>query len=197
MVYRENADDIVLWPKHGLPIQPGPGEDEVILGQVVMTDFAHAQVLDRLLVHERRIENSLYRTMAQLRREREARTAASEGVSHSETGLAAGEESAAPARLGSFDLGATPKRSLSVSSRVRERAEAGTLRTSLSVAPTRSSPAKDRLLDHLLHDNRRIPITSLAISSYVAITRTGDSRTAQRTKEVHRRHPAGYDTDHT
>jgi hypothetical protein len=83
-VYRENANDVVLWPKHGLPIQPGPDEDEVILGQVVMTDFARAQVLDRLLVHERRIEGSLYRTMAQLRREREARAAAGpEGVSDS------------------------------------------------------------------------------------------------------------------
>jgi len=75
-VYRENAHDVVLWPKHGLPIQPGPDEDEVVLGQVVMTDFLHAQVLDRLLVYERRIESSLYRTMAQLRREREARAAA-------------------------------------------------------------------------------------------------------------------------
>jgi hypothetical protein len=86
-VYRENANDVVLWPKHGLPIQPGPDEDEVILGQVVMTDFARAQVLDRLLVHERRIESSLYRTMAELRREREARAAAdAEGAPHSERG---------------------------------------------------------------------------------------------------------------
>jgi hypothetical protein len=86
-VYRENANDVVLWPKHGLPIQPGPGEDEVVLGQVVMTDFARAQVLDRLLVYERRIESSLYRTMAQLRRERETRTTAGpEGVPHSEPG---------------------------------------------------------------------------------------------------------------
>jgi len=81
-VYRENAQDIVLWPRHGLPIEPKPDEEAVILGQVVMTDFARAQVLDRLLVHERRIENSLYRTMAQLRREREARTAAE--ASHSQ-----------------------------------------------------------------------------------------------------------------
>jgi hypothetical protein len=86
-VYRENANDVVLWPKHGLPIQPGPGEDEVVLGQVVMTDFTRAQVLDRLLVYERRIESSLYRTMRELRREREARTAAGpEGVPHSEPG---------------------------------------------------------------------------------------------------------------
>ena len=36
-IYRESADDIVLWPKHGLPIQPGPDEGEVALGQVVTT----------------------------------------------------------------------------------------------------------------------------------------------------------------
>jgi hypothetical protein len=85
-IYRENAGDIVLWPRHGLPIEPKPDEEAVILGQVVMTDFARAQVLDRLLVHERRIENSLYRTMRELRREQEDRTAAAtaEGVSHSE-----------------------------------------------------------------------------------------------------------------
>ncbi|MDX9975481.1 MAG: hypothetical protein RBU21_21020, partial [FCB group bacterium] len=103
-VYRENADDVVLWPKHGLPIQPGPGEDEVILGQVVMTDFARAQVLDRLLVYERRIENSLYRTMAQLRRERETRVAAAgpEEVSRSDVSPVAGREPTAPAELASF-----------------------------------------------------------------------------------------------
>jgi len=82
-VYRENAGDIVLWPRHGLPIEPKPDEEAVILGQVVMTDFARAQVLDRLLVHERRIENSLYRTMRELRKERETRKAAE--VSHSQT----------------------------------------------------------------------------------------------------------------
>ncbi len=81
-VYRENAGDIVLWPRHGLPIEPKPDEEAVILGQVVMTDFARAQVLDRLLVHERRIENSLYRTMRELRREQEARKAAE--VPHSQ-----------------------------------------------------------------------------------------------------------------
>jgi len=81
-VYRENAGDIVLWPRHGLPIEPKPDEEAVILGQVVMTDFARAQVLDRLLVHERRIENSLYRTMRELRKEREARKTAE--VPHSQ-----------------------------------------------------------------------------------------------------------------
>jgi len=138
-VYRENADDIVLWPRHGLPIQPGPGEDEVVLGQVVMTDFARAKVLDRLLVYERRIESSLYRTMAELRRERQARVAAREPeeISRSEGNLAAGHESAAPVELGSFDLGATPKRSLSVSAPAQESPPSGHGQTSLSVPPTR------------------------------------------------------------
>jgi hypothetical protein len=111
-VYRENADDVVLWPKHGLPIQPGPGEDEVVLGQVVMTDFARAQVLDRLLVYERRIESSLYRTMGELRREREQRqahaAAMSEEISRSEGSLAAGQRSVTPGKLGSFDADAAP-----------------------------------------------------------------------------------------
>jgi hypothetical protein len=58
-----------------LPIAPGPDEEEVILGQVVMADFGHAKVLDRLVVYERRIEGSFYRTMAELRREKRARVA--------------------------------------------------------------------------------------------------------------------------
>ncbi len=120
-VYRENADDVVLWPKHGLPIEPKPDEEEVILGQVVMTDFARAQVLDRLLVHERRIESSLYRTMAELRKEQEARKAAEASPSQghpavapevnqvnqvltpsSKGGLATDREPAIPAELASF-----------------------------------------------------------------------------------------------
>jgi len=73
-----------------------------------MTDFGHAQVLDRLLVYERRLESSLYRTMAQLRREREARTAAAVPgeASHSEDCSPAGQEFIAPAKLASF--GANP-----------------------------------------------------------------------------------------
>jgi hypothetical protein len=82
--------------------------EENVLGQVVVEDFGGARVLDRLLMYERRIESSLYRTMAQLRREREARATAAEpeGVPHAEGNLAAGEGSAAPAELGSF--GANP-----------------------------------------------------------------------------------------
>jgi len=79
-------------------------DEDAALGKVVVEDFGGARVLDRLLMYERRIESSLYRTMAELRRERQARTAAAEPEegSRSEGGLAAGQEPAAPAELASF-----------------------------------------------------------------------------------------------
>jgi len=49
----------------------GVVDEDAALGEVVVDDFAGARVLDRLLMYERRIESSLYRTMAQLRRERQ------------------------------------------------------------------------------------------------------------------------------
>ena len=50
----------------------GVVDEDAALGKVVVEDFGGARVLDRLLMYERRIESSLYRTMAELRREREA-----------------------------------------------------------------------------------------------------------------------------
>ena len=44
----------------------GPGE--TALGRVVIRDFANYRVFDRLGLYERRLEYSLYRTMAELRR---------------------------------------------------------------------------------------------------------------------------------
>jgi len=67
----------------------GVVDEDATLGQVVVEDFGGARVLDRLLMYERRIESSLYRTMAELRSEQEARTAA-------------GSETATSAKLGSF-----------------------------------------------------------------------------------------------
>jgi len=43
-----------------------PADEDLALGRAVVKDFAHARVLDRLLMYERRIEHSLYRTMAEL-----------------------------------------------------------------------------------------------------------------------------------
>jgi len=49
------------------PPDDGDGCDgDPALGRTVVRDFANARVLDRLLMYERRIESSLYRTMAEL-----------------------------------------------------------------------------------------------------------------------------------
>ena len=87
-------------------------DENAALGRVVVADFAEARVLDRLLMYERRIESSLYRTMAQLRNEREARQAREAATREEDSslhrGLPANQESATPARLASF--GANPVR---------------------------------------------------------------------------------------
>jgi hypothetical protein len=89
----------------------GVVDENPALAQVVVADFAEARVLDRLLMYERRIESSLYRTMAQLRNERQARApaAAPEGVSRSESCLQVGQESATPAKLASFGVKVVPE----------------------------------------------------------------------------------------
>jgi hypothetical protein len=85
-------------------------DEDAALGEVVVEDFGGARVLDRLLMYERRIESSLYRTMAELRRERQARMATErEEVSRSETCPPMDREPAAPAELGSFDEEVLPE----------------------------------------------------------------------------------------
>jgi hypothetical protein len=85
-------------------------DEDAALGKVVVEDFAGARVLDRLLMYERRIESSLYRTMAELRREREARTTAEPGkVSPADGNLPAGHEPAAPTELASFGEDVAPE----------------------------------------------------------------------------------------
>jgi hypothetical protein len=44
------------------------GKDDLTLGRVVIKDFANSRVLDRLLMYERRIGSSLFRTMRELQR---------------------------------------------------------------------------------------------------------------------------------
>jgi hypothetical protein len=46
----------------------GDGASELALGRMAIKDFSNSRVLDRLLMYERRIEHSLYRTMAELHR---------------------------------------------------------------------------------------------------------------------------------
>jgi len=46
----------------------GRAEDELALGRMLVKDFSNHRVLDRLLMYERRIENSLYRSLVELQR---------------------------------------------------------------------------------------------------------------------------------
>ena len=58
-----------LEPKGAGQPEGGPeGEDDLALGRVVLKDFSNSRVLDRLLMYERRMEHSLYKTMAELQR---------------------------------------------------------------------------------------------------------------------------------
>jgi len=47
--------------------EPEPDQASV-LGRTIVKDFSNARVLDRLMMYERRIENSLYKTIAELQR---------------------------------------------------------------------------------------------------------------------------------
>jgi len=47
---------------------PSDSPDHLALGRLAVKDFANAKVLDRLLMYERRIENSLYKTLLEFQR---------------------------------------------------------------------------------------------------------------------------------
>ncbi len=76
-------------------------DEETVLARVVVDDFGRAKLLDRLLGYERRIENSLYRTMSELRKQQILRE-----VERSEYRLQAGEESSGPAEPAPFRVNA-------------------------------------------------------------------------------------------
>ncbi len=48
--------------------EPNDSADDLKLGRMAIKDFSNARVLDRLLMYERRIEHSLYRTILELQR---------------------------------------------------------------------------------------------------------------------------------
>ncbi len=55
---------------HPKPDQCGRSEDDLALGRVVLHGFSNDRVLDRLMMYERRIEQSLYKAVAELRQQR-------------------------------------------------------------------------------------------------------------------------------
>jgi len=59
-----------LLPKGCAPLHPDPGDSdpEIALGRMAIRDFSNERVLDRLLLYERRMENSFYKTLLELQR---------------------------------------------------------------------------------------------------------------------------------
>jgi len=59
-----------LLSRYRLPTQPDPAESspDLTLGRLAVKDFSNTRVLERLLMYERRIENSLYKTLLELQR---------------------------------------------------------------------------------------------------------------------------------
>ncbi len=50
------------------PAEPSESAPELALGRLAIKDFSKARVLERLLMYERRIEHSLYKTILELQR---------------------------------------------------------------------------------------------------------------------------------
>jgi len=59
-----------LFSKGLVPQHPDPSieDSSLTLGRLAVKDFSNARVLERLLMYERRIENSLYKTIFELQR---------------------------------------------------------------------------------------------------------------------------------
>ena len=55
-------------PKTPLPSNSHESQPDLTLGTVAVKDFSNARILDRLLMYERRIENSLFKTLLELQR---------------------------------------------------------------------------------------------------------------------------------
>ena len=57
-------------PQSSPPNHPDPSDHDpaLTLGRIAIKDFANARVLDRLLMYERRIEHSLYKTIIEFQR---------------------------------------------------------------------------------------------------------------------------------
>jgi hypothetical protein len=100
-----------LSPKGAGRVEGGPdGEGDLALGRVALKDFSNSRVLDRLLMYERRIEHSLYRTMAELQRLRLVRELdapaeeSAEGVSSLKFQVSSGESQSSILQTSHFTL---------------------------------------------------------------------------------------------
>jgi len=59
-----------LFPKSSVPPQSAASDEDTTLslGRLAVKDFSNGRVLERLLMYERRLENSLYKTILELQR---------------------------------------------------------------------------------------------------------------------------------
>ncbi|MEN6336682.1 MAG: hypothetical protein ABFE01_20705 [Phycisphaerales bacterium] len=139
----------------------GALDENAALAKAVVEDFADARVLDRLLMYERRIESSLYRAMAELRKEREARMAAeSKEAAPSQDDVPAGQEPAAPPKLASFGATAKPEEVASVKCQVSSDRSDFTLQTSHFELPgSHFKLLKEKITPHGVTTNQEGPAT--------------------------------------
>jgi hypothetical protein len=63
----EDRQYVVLQAARPGPTAPGSEDEAMAADRRIVQDFAQTRIFDRLLIYERRIEHSLYRTMAELR----------------------------------------------------------------------------------------------------------------------------------
>ena len=65
---RLHIDAYRVFAEHPRHKQSRGADTDLDCGQIAVNDFAEARVFERLLVHERRIESSLYKTITELQR---------------------------------------------------------------------------------------------------------------------------------
>jgi len=67
-LFKSAMRDFARGEYHDQPPVPSASTDHLPLGRLAVKDFGNARVLERLLMYERRIENSLYKTLLELQR---------------------------------------------------------------------------------------------------------------------------------
>jgi hypothetical protein len=68
MLFRDAIDPMRKFDRANLSKEDAEEEENLALGRVVRKDFLNYRVLDRMGLYERRIEQSLYKTMAELQK---------------------------------------------------------------------------------------------------------------------------------
>ena len=94
-------------------LTPENQDPALILGRIALKDFSNERVLDRLLMYERRIEHSLYKTTLELQRLRLLRTL-EPPIPHSQHNLAPGFTGGSPQKSSENQASSTQSRESSI-----------------------------------------------------------------------------------